>query len=132
MVKPFIQADNVQGMVMVPYAGMSEWLWKCTKSSHSVMDHMLSESKVLGLSLTCFKCNLDIGTMTVESVPHPLHFSAFIRFHVQIHEINKLFRMSSFEWKKRGDKLGGGFIRDFMIYIHISHPHVTYSGHPLM
>ncbi len=34
----------------------------------------ISESKGLGLSLslTCYKCFLDIGTMTIESVPHPL------------------------------------------------------------
>ncbi len=30
------------------------------------------ESKVLVLSWTCYKCYLDIGTMTIESVPHPL------------------------------------------------------------
>ena len=30
------------------------------------------KKKVLGLSLTCYKCYLDIGTMTIESVPHPL------------------------------------------------------------
>ncbi len=52
-------------------SGMFEWLWKCTKSSDSVRDHSLSESKVLGLSLTCYKWFLDIGTTTIESVPHP-------------------------------------------------------------
>ncbi len=36
-----------------------------------VRDHSLSESKGVGLSLTCYKCFLDIGTMTIESVPHP-------------------------------------------------------------
>ncbi len=30
------------------------------------------KSKVLGLSLTCYKCFLDVGTMPIESVPHPL------------------------------------------------------------
>ena len=35
-------------------------------------DHLLSENMVLGLSLTCYKCYLDIGTPTIESVPHPL------------------------------------------------------------
>ncbi len=53
-------------------SGMPEWLLKCTERSDSVRDHSLSESKVLGLSLTCYKCFLDIGTMTIESVPHPL------------------------------------------------------------
>ncbi len=52
-------------------SGMSEWLWKCTKSSNSIGDHSLSESKALGLSWTCYECILDIGTMTIESVPHP-------------------------------------------------------------
>ncbi len=52
-------------------SGMHEWLWKCTKSSDSMRDHMLSESKVLGLSFTCYKWFLDIGTMTIQSVPHP-------------------------------------------------------------
>ncbi len=33
--------------------------------------HLMIESKVLGLSLTCYKCYLDIGTMTIESVPLP-------------------------------------------------------------
>ncbi len=36
--------------------------------------HSLSESKVLGLSLTYYKCFLDIGTMTIESAPHPLEW----------------------------------------------------------
>ena len=56
-------------------SGIPEWLWKCTKSSDSVRDHSLSESKVLGLSLTCYRCFLDIGTITIESVPHPLHLN---------------------------------------------------------
>ncbi len=30
------------------------------------------ESKVLGLSLTYYKCCLDIGTVPIESAPHPL------------------------------------------------------------
>ncbi len=30
------------------------------------------ERKVLDLSLTFYKCYLDIGAMTIESVPHPL------------------------------------------------------------
>ncbi len=51
--------------------GMSEWLWKCTKSSDYIRDYLLCESKVLGSSLTCNKCFLDVGTMTIESVPHP-------------------------------------------------------------
>ena len=34
-------------------SGMSGWLWKCTKTFNSVMGHLLSESKVLGSSLTC-------------------------------------------------------------------------------
>ena len=34
-------------------------------------DHLLSERKVLGLSLTCYNWFLDIGTMTIESTPHP-------------------------------------------------------------
>ena len=37
-----------------------------------IPDHSCSESKVLGLSLTCYKCYLDIGIMTIESVPHSL------------------------------------------------------------
>ena len=52
-------------------SGMSEWLWKCTKSSDSIRDHLLCESKVLGLSLTCYECYLDVGTIPIESVPHP-------------------------------------------------------------
>ncbi len=31
-----------------------------------------AESKVLGLSLTYYNCFLDIGTVTIESAPHPL------------------------------------------------------------
>ncbi len=31
----------------------------------------LSENKSLDLSLTCYKCYLDIGTMTIEIVPRP-------------------------------------------------------------
>ena len=46
------------------------WRWV---SFDSVKDHSLCEGKVPGLSLTCCKCYLDIGTMTTESVPHPLH-----------------------------------------------------------
>ena len=55
-------------------SGMSEWLWKWTKLSNSVIDYSLSESKVLGLSLTCYRWYLNIGTtsITIESVPHPL------------------------------------------------------------
>ena len=41
------------------------------ESSDSERDHLLSESKVLGFSLTCCKCFLDIGTVTIESAPHP-------------------------------------------------------------
>ncbi len=52
---------------------MSEWLWKCTKISDSENNHSLCESKALGLSLTCCKRYVDIGTMTIESVPHPLN-----------------------------------------------------------
>ncbi len=58
-------------------SGMSQWLWKCTKSFNSVKDHLLSESKVLGLSLQFYKCFLDIGIMTIESIPHPLGERAF-------------------------------------------------------
>ncbi len=50
----------------------SEIAFKRAKSPDSVKDHSLCESKVLGLSLTREKCYLDIGTMTIESVPHPL------------------------------------------------------------
>ncbi len=54
------------------WLSMSLFTWfKCTKSADSVRDHWLSENKVLGLSLTSFKWLLDIGTMTIESVPHP-------------------------------------------------------------
>ena len=45
-----------------------------TKFSDSIRDHSLCDSKVLSLSLTCYKCNLNIGSMTIESVPHPLTF----------------------------------------------------------
>ncbi len=44
--------------------------WKAVKSL-SLTDHSLSESKVLGLFLTCYKYFLDIGTMTIESAPLP-------------------------------------------------------------
>ncbi len=37
-------------------SGMPKWLWKSTKSSDSKRDHSLSESKVLGFSMTCYKC----------------------------------------------------------------------------
>ncbi len=52
------------GIVFLPIgvygkSGMSEWLWKYTKLSNSVIDHSLSESKVLGLSLTCYKWYLN-------------------------------------------------------------------------
>ena len=41
----------------------------------SVRDYSLSESKVLGFSLTCYKWFLDIGTMTIESALHPFLMS---------------------------------------------------------
>ncbi len=49
------------------------WLW----ALYSTRDHSLNESKVLDLSLTCYmyKCFfLDIGTMTIKSIPHPINF----------------------------------------------------------
>ncbi len=36
---------------------------------------LLCNGKVLGLSLTCYNCYLDIGTMTIESVPHPFLYT---------------------------------------------------------
>ena len=38
---------------------------------NSINDHSLCESKVVALSLTCCKCYLNIGPVTIESVPHP-------------------------------------------------------------
>ncbi len=34
------------------------------------MDHQFGESKVLGSSLTCYKCYLNIFIMPIESFPH--------------------------------------------------------------
>ncbi len=36
------------------------------------LSNSLGESKVLCSFLTCCKCHMDIGTMPIESVPHPL------------------------------------------------------------
>ena len=47
----------------------------CTKRSDYLRDHSLSERKGLGSSLTCYKCFLNIGTMSIESVPHPFRFT---------------------------------------------------------
>ena len=52
-------------------SGFPEWRWIWTKSSISVMDHLLGKSKVLCQFLTCSERYLDIGTMPMESVPHP-------------------------------------------------------------
>ncbi len=69
--------SEVQELYFLPIGvygklGMPGWLWKCTKSSDSMREHLLSESKVLGLFLTCYQCFFNIGTLIIESVPHPL------------------------------------------------------------
>ncbi len=38
----------------------------------------------MGLSLTCYKRYLDIGTMPVESVPHPLNLIPFRKWHYRV------------------------------------------------
>ena len=53
-------------------------LYHCSCISLLNLQHILLKGSkiafnesILGLSLTCYKCYLDIGTMTIESVPHP-------------------------------------------------------------
>ncbi len=48
------------------------WLGYIRMLGHLQLSAHLTNFEVLGLSLTCFKCYLDIWTMTIESVPHPL------------------------------------------------------------
>ncbi len=54
-------------------SGVSRVLWIHTKRSNSITDHWFYESKDLGWYLTYYKYILNIGTKSMESVPHPLY-----------------------------------------------------------
>ncbi len=47
-------------------------------------------SKVLGLSLTCNECYLDIGTMTIDSVPHHINCHVYMFYTCLIHKLTRL------------------------------------------
>ena len=71
----FMKRTTARGIVTkgknLPIVNFLQIKWKIIRYVLHIQ-HLFTESKVLGLSLTCYKCYLNIGTMAIESVPH--HF----------------------------------------------------------